>query len=171
MNLGAVFEQHHSQVFRAAYRITGNAADAEDVLQTVFLNLMRRNGGRGEVDVRDRASYLVRAAVNGAIDVLRSRSRLVDTEDEPASDAGGREQPSVETEAWHAQRRARLRTALAGLAPRSAKIVALRYFEGYGNVEIAALLGTSPSAVAVALHRARRRLAADLAGEDLEEQP
>lgn len=168
MDLDAAFEQHHGRVFRAAYRITGNADDAEDVLQTVFLNLMRKNGSEG--DIRSRASYLVRAAVNGAIDVLRSRSRLVATDDEPATDAAGREQPTLEGEAWQAERRARLRAALARLTPRSARIVALRYFEGYGNVEIAALLDTSPSAIAVALHRARHRLAADLAGEDLQEE-
>ena len=35
----ALFREHHEQVFRAAYRVTGNAVDAEDVLQTVFLRL------------------------------------------------------------------------------------------------------------------------------------
>jgi DNA-directed RNA polymerase specialized sigma24 family protein len=37
--LARVFEDHHAFVFRAAYRVTGNAADAEDVLQTIFLRL------------------------------------------------------------------------------------------------------------------------------------
>lgn len=39
-----LFRAHHGLVFRTAYRITGNATDAEDVLQTVFLRLMRRDG-------------------------------------------------------------------------------------------------------------------------------
>src|SRR5208283_627243 len=38
-----VFREHHSTVFRAAYRVTGNASDAEDVLQTVFMRLLRRH--------------------------------------------------------------------------------------------------------------------------------
>src|ERR1017187_9073724 len=38
--------RHHSTVFRAAYRVTGNASDAEDVLQTVFMRLLRRPPGR-----------------------------------------------------------------------------------------------------------------------------
>ena len=38
----ALFREHHDQVFRAAYRVTGSAVDAEDVLQTVFLRLVRR---------------------------------------------------------------------------------------------------------------------------------
>src|SRR3954451_7209443 len=35
------FRAHHDRVFRAAYRVTGNISDAEDVLQTVFLRLLR----------------------------------------------------------------------------------------------------------------------------------
>ena len=39
--LDQMYEAHHGMVFRTAYRITGNAADAEDVLQTVFLRIVR----------------------------------------------------------------------------------------------------------------------------------
>jgi RNA polymerase sigma-70 factor, ECF subfamily len=38
-----MFQTHNGLVFRTAYRITGNAADAEDVLQTVFLRMLRRD--------------------------------------------------------------------------------------------------------------------------------
>ena len=40
-----IFEAHHGMIFRTAYRITGNAADAEDVLQTIFLRLLRQPAG------------------------------------------------------------------------------------------------------------------------------
>jgi len=40
--LETLFREHHGAVYRAAYRITGNAMDAEDVLQTVFTRLLRR---------------------------------------------------------------------------------------------------------------------------------
>ena len=39
-DLEVIFKEHHGMVFRAAYRVTGNAGDAEDVLQTVFLRLV-----------------------------------------------------------------------------------------------------------------------------------
>ena len=39
------FREHHDLVYRAAYRITGNAEDAEDALQTLFLRLLRRERG------------------------------------------------------------------------------------------------------------------------------
>src|SRR5438034_11840197 len=67
------FLEHHELVYRAAFRITGNASDAEDALQTLFLRLVRREwlpdpqGGW--------AGYLHRAAVNTALDIVRTRSR------------------------------------------------------------------------------------------------
>jgi DNA-directed RNA polymerase specialized sigma24 family protein len=44
-DLERAFREHHALVFRAAYRVTGNAGDAEDVLQTVFLRLLKRDPG------------------------------------------------------------------------------------------------------------------------------
>ncbi|KAB2968490.1 MAG: sigma-70 family RNA polymerase sigma factor, partial [Thermoanaerobaculia bacterium] len=67
------YEEHAGQVLAAAWRVTGSATDAEDVLQTVFLRLSRRPQGAplGE----DAAGYLHRSAVHAALDVLRSRQR------------------------------------------------------------------------------------------------
>src|SRR5204862_1448106 len=67
-----IFRDHHGMVFRAAYRITGNPSDAEDVLQTVFLRLVRRDADADAVE--NVASYLHRAAVNSALDLMRSRT-------------------------------------------------------------------------------------------------
>src|SRR5262249_36486110 len=68
-----LFQEHHDQVFRAAYRVTGSIVDAEDVLQTVFLRLVRR---KEKLDLSPSpGSYLHRAAVNASLDLLRSRTR------------------------------------------------------------------------------------------------
>jgi len=171
-DLGAIFEQHHGAVYRAAYRVTGNAMDAEDVLQTVFTRLLRRPGGLDGAG-RDGAprldlsqsvgSYLHRAAVNAALDLLRSRrrSRLVaigDVEQELIDeDSPGPERLSSGRDLGR-----RLRAALSRLSPRQAEIFALRYLEGLGNLEIARLLGSSQTAIAVILHRARHRLKLEL---------
>ena len=144
-------------VFRTAYRITGNAADAEDVLQTVFLKMLRR--GPGAVSVDSHESYLRRAAVNAALDVVRAGKDahsvpFDDLTPGPAS-LGGNQTESREL-------RGRLRQALARLQPREAEIFALRFFEERSNQEIAGLLGISQVHVAVILHRTRRQLQKDI---------
>ncbi len=147
-----VFAAHHERVYRVAYRITGNAEDAEDVLQTVFLRLLRQGwepAAIGNVEI-----YLHRAAVNAALDVLRTRRNR-------------RQAPLEGVEATMgqnpmAQLRLELRSAIAQLAPKAAEMFALRYFEGYANPEIAAILGLTVPAVAVALHRTREQLKAAL---------
>ena len=68
-----LYERHYEAVFRAALRVTGNPADAEDVLQTVFLRVLAR-GGDVEAAALP-AAYFRRAAVNAAVDLLRRRAR------------------------------------------------------------------------------------------------
>ena len=157
--LAAAFEEHHQRVFRAAFRVTGSIDDAEDVLQTVFLNMMKRETDAGVDLGNDPKSYLCRVAVNAAVDVLRARKRKIalEPEAEPPQETVG-----AEAELTRRELRRRLRAALSRLSPRAASIVALRFFEGYGNAEIATILGTSASSIAVTLHRARQRLKAEL---------
>ncbi|HVX67533.1 MAG TPA: RNA polymerase sigma factor [Bryobacteraceae bacterium] len=155
--LEELFQAHHARVFRAAYRITGNPSDAEDVLQTVFLRLLRQDWTAERVSSLE--SYLHRAAVNAALDVVRARrdDRKVALETvEPVLGADARLAPDRRQAA--AELRSFLRRALARLSPRAAEMFALRYFEGYGNGEIARMLGASVSNVAVTLHRTRGEL-------------
>jgi len=158
--LARVFREHHEKVFRAAYRITGNAADAEDVTQVVFLRLARRETGAPALSDAPGA-YLHRAAVNAALDVVRGRqaARTDDLENvEPVEDPrSGPERREGDREI-----RVALRRALATLAPRAAEIFALRYLEGYDNHEIARMLGMPRMTVGVVLHRARTRLRREL---------
>ena len=71
--LERLFRDHHEQVFRAAYRITGSVTDAEDVLQTIFLRLAS-NAETPDL-APSPAGYLHRAAVNAALDIVRGRGR------------------------------------------------------------------------------------------------
>jgi RNA polymerase sigma-70 factor (ECF subfamily) len=156
-----LFEDHHEMVYRAAYRVTGRAEDAEDVLQTIFVRLVPDGGPPGLW--QNPGGYLRRTAVNAAIDLVRRRrdGRHVALEDAaPAVQRDERPGPDDE----HAARELaqRVRSSLAGLSARSAEIFALRYFEGYGNREIARLVGTSEGSVAVILHRARHHVRAAL---------
>ncbi len=159
-----VYREHYATVLRAAYRITGNWSDAEDVLQTVFLRLVRRSSSQTDSEPEaapaNLGGYLYRSAINGALDTIRVRqeNRNVALADvaEPASTAPSpdRTRMSNEAGAW-------LRLALARLHPRSAEMFALRYLEGLANPEIAKLMKTSQAVVAVTLYRTRRKLETD----------
>jgi RNA polymerase sigma-70 factor (ECF subfamily) len=155
--LARLFEQHHGLVFSTAYRITGNAADAEDVLQTVFLRLFRRDAD-GTMNVEKGESYLRRAAINASIDLLRERrtkQTLLGSETslDELSAASSHPSPATGYELKEC-----LRRALANLDTRAAEVFALRFFEDYSNRQIAAALGLSQVLVAVMIHRARRQL-------------
>lgn len=149
--LAAIYLEHHDRIFRAAYRITGNSTDAEDVVHTVFLRLANREEQR----VDNLASYLYRAAINTALDLLRARREgqlvpLDTTDDRMTSDADS-------TQDDHGLR-TQLREALAGLSPRWAEMFVLKHIEGCDNGEIAVLCNTSQAVVAVTLFRARAKL-------------
>jgi RNA polymerase sigma-70 factor, ECF subfamily len=152
-----IFRAKSQRVFRTAYRVTGSAADAEDVLQTVFLRLMRRD--EADTPVENIDSYLHRAAVNAALDLVRLRRTwqsvpLEDTVQFRTQD------PSSDPDRSHrsAELRGLLRKAVAGLAGQAAEIFTLRHIEGVENIEIARMLGVSQTQVAVSLHRTRSRL-------------
>lgn len=158
--LEAVFRAHYAQVFRAAYRVTGRVADAEDVLQTVFLRLLRRE--RGAEAVENIEAYLHRSAVNAALDLLRSRQNARSVPmDAPAAAELADPAPSPDRSHESGEIRAWLRDALARMNPKAAEMFALRYLEGWDNVEIARRLKTSQATVAVTLHRIRARMKKD----------
>ena len=152
--LSQLFGEHHRRVLRAAYRITGNMTDAEDVAQIVFLRLASADG-----PLTNAGSYLYRAAINGALDLLRRRKAAAA---EPLEGAAGiastGQGSSPEREVSNTELGNFLRMAIAELAPRAAEMFTMRYLEELGNREIAALMGTSQAVVAVTLHHARSRL-------------
>lgn len=159
-SLEDLFQRHHDRVFRTAHRVTGSAADAEDVLQTVFLRVAR---GQESVAAADNPeAYFARAAINASLDLLRSRKRskavAIDDVENRASIAAfvSKHDPAKHQE--DRELRELLSEALAKLGPTAAQMFALRYFEGFGNGEIANIMKTSALVVGVTLHRARGRL-------------
>lgn len=155
-----IYAEQHARILKAAYRVTGSMSDAEDVLQTIFLRLVRR--GTAQAIPENLESYLYRAAVNAALDILRIRreSSMVALEDAPQFTS---HDPSFSPERTHSSSEVRewFRTALTKLPPRTAEMFVLRYVEGLGNREIARLLHTSQAVVAVTLFRTRNKLQKD----------
>jgi len=154
-NLSQLFRGHYRRVLTAAYRITGSMADAEDVAQVVFL----RMAGGDNRPVANAGSYLYRAAINGALDLLRrQKAAPASPLEEAAWKTSTGQGSSPEAEASGRELGNLLRVAIGELPPRAAEMFTLRYLEELGNREIAALMGTSQAVVAVTLHNARSRL-------------
>lgn len=149
--LELIFKQHARLVYRTAYGITGTHEDAEDVLQTIFLQLVRQEFSPDFG--RKPQAYLYRAAVNCSLNILWRRRREVFVQDAeqlpiPAwADAG-----NTEFELR------RLWEAMVELKPEAAQIVILRYMHNMSDAKIARLLGKSRGAVALKLFRSRARL-------------
>jgi RNA polymerase sigma-70 factor, ECF subfamily len=160
--LEEIYRVHQASVLKAAYRVTGSMADAEDVSQSVFLRL-----ARGTVDpnsISNLESYLRRSAVNAALDLIRSRGTQAAVSAEVADTLQSNSSLSPERVLSSLEIKNRLRRALAALNPRAAEMFALRYLEGLENPEIARLMNTSQAVVAVTLYRTRARLKKGLRG-------
>jgi RNA polymerase sigma-70 factor (ECF subfamily) len=152
--LERLFREHAEFVYRTAFRVTGRAEDAEDVLQTLFAGLLGRDT-RGIED--NPKAYLYRAAVNQSLNLIRARRRKGFVESVGEVEDVGR------STSWRQSRgdeaiRDQLRAALAELRPKAAEILILRYVHGYSNAEIARLLGTTRGTIAISLFRSRSRL-------------
>lgn len=152
-------DRYGRMVFATAYRVLGNAEDAEDAFQEVFLRLLGTRNGHVKPDaVRDWGGYLRVTASRCAVDLLRRKSKWKQNREElsEAIDAwaAGNSPPA----AARRQKAELLRQALAGLPKRDARVFALRYFEDASYRQIAAQMDLSVNQVGVILHRGRRRL-------------
>ena len=147
-----LFREHHGFVYRTAYSVTGTRHDAEDVLQTIFLRLLRR--GLPDDFRKNPKGYLHRAAVNASLNVVRARRRQRVTGDIESL----RAIPAVVDSDPANEMRERLIRAMAELRPRVVEILVLRYEHDCSDADIARMLGTSRGVVAVTLYRARARL-------------
>ena len=151
-----IFREHYQTVYRTAYGVLGNAYDAEDVAQTIFLRLVHRHSSR---EMRKNpGAYLYRAAVNESLTLIRKRKRDLltgDAERFPERFHVPAPVPAAESAEEIHQR---LYEAVAGLSRGAAEILILRYVHDKSDAAIAKLLGTSRGTIAVSLYRSRARL-------------
>jgi RNA polymerase sigma-70 factor (ECF subfamily) len=147
-----LYERHYAMVYRAALRITGNPADAEDVLQTVFLRVLNHGGRPDPVQVPE--AYFRRAATNAAVDLLRRRVSHREAQLDDAEVHAAAESPALLKE--------QLRRAIATLEQSDAEVFLLRYVEGLSNAELAEMFGLEKNHIAVRLHRIRQTLQAEM---------
>lgn len=155
-------ERHQGGVWRRALALTGEAADAEDLLQETFLAAWRSAGSfrggstAGETGAR---GWLLTIAAHAWQKMGRRNATLVAVEDEESLEAialrAGWGSGGSDTEAAAA-----VQEALHRLTPEDRRVLLLRDVEELSGEEVAALLGLSLAAMKSRLHRARLRLAA-----------
>ena len=148
----AEFDRHRGLLFAVAYEILGSVADAEDVLQTVFLRVLSQR--EHEEAAQRPAAYFRRAAVNAGVDLLRRRAVRAETAFDDAAPHAAVESGLLVKE--------QLRRAIANLEGDDAALFVLRYVEGLTNQELADLFQLEKNNVAVRLHRIRLRLQAEM---------
>lgn len=143
-----LFLQEYARVAGIAYRVLGDAAEAEDVAQDVFASFYRRH----DPEASYAAAWLYTAATHAALNAARSRTRRDHRHASAARDLERAADP--EAEAIAGEERAEARAALARLPERTATLLVLRH-SGFSYAEIAAALGIAPDQVGTRLRRAQ----------------
>jgi RNA polymerase sigma factor (sigma-70 family) len=168
--LEVLYERYGKAAYSLARRILTDEVLAQDVVQEVFLSLWRDahrfDAGRGTL-----ATYLLSMTHHRAVDVVRREENLrrrrtsdeaLEFQPDPA--------PGVEAEAEAAERRSEVRAALAQLPPAQREALALAYFGGYTQREVAALVGVPLGTVKTRMAAGMRKLKEALRESGREEQ-
>lgn len=154
--LGVLFERYHLPLFDFLTRMTGDRAAAEDLVQDIFVRILKyratfRDGGSFE-------TWLYRIARNARADYFRQRPPLdpldQETLDRPAPQPGPARRLEADRE------RARLKRALLLLRDDKRELLVLARYQDLRYEQIAEILGIDVGAVKVRVHRAVRELRA-----------
>ena len=163
--LTRIYEALSPALYRYAYRLLGNTADAEDIVAETFhrllLALRHGNGPRQHL-----SAYLYRIAHNLITDRYRRRPPIDFALDE-ALEASADEGPEISAPLHIAQEQTR--AALWELTPDQRLVIMLKYLDGLSNEETAAALGKPVGAVKSLQHRALESLHRILRSEQLGE--
>lgn len=155
-----LYRSSRDDVYAYVAGMLRDGAAAEEVTATAFERAYRK---RVRFDPRrgEARAWIFGIARNAALDELRRRGRQAELAAEPADLEGA----AVEAGAERSERRLALSAALATLAPRERELIALKFFAGLANAEIAAVVGVSESNAGTKLHRAVSKLREAFDGE------
>lgn len=155
-------EKYQTPVYNLAYRMLGNANDAEDAAQETFLRAyaqMKKFHGDQKF-----ATWLLSIDAHHCIDRLRRRKfQWLSLEDDGLSEILMSTAPEPDDEALRHEDQREVERLLERLSPASRLVVVLRYWYDQSMEDIARTTGDSVSAVKVKLHRARQVLAREAA--------
>ena len=160
-------DRHSRAIYRLAYRMTGSAQDAEDVVQETFLRAYKQLGR-----FESRANFgtwLHRIAVNCSIDLIRARPHREAAHDAPdleqfgaALESGDATGTSPERLMLSTEVQERISGAMSALSAMERAAFTLRHFEGRSIEEISQSLGLKTNATKHSIFRAVRKMRAAL---------
>jgi RNA polymerase sigma-70 factor (ECF subfamily) len=162
MDFAELFETHREHLWGLCYRVTGSAADAEDLVQETFARVIERPPPDLDRSLRP---WLTRVATNLAIDALRRRKQrdyVGPWLPTPIASTPEMASPQPDVEARYGlveSATAAFLYAVEVLPPVQRAALILRDAIGYTGPETAAILETTPDNVRMMVHRARRALA------------
>ncbi len=160
-----IVTEHSARVYRLAYRLTGNRADAEDLTQETFVRVFR---SLSSFTPGTFEGWMHRITTNLFLDQARRRSRIrMDSLGEDADRLSGAPGPGTPERGFeHANLDVDVQSALDALSPEFRAAVVLCDIEGLSYEEIAVTLGVKLGTVRSRIHRARAQLRASLAHRD-----
>ena len=159
-------ERHSAQLFRLAYRMTGNEHDAEEVVQEAFLRAYRNLGQFGSR--ANFGTWAYRIAANYAIDRMRQRKNEDAKRKTPSAaeeeleqdplDLVADEKPTPDRLAANLELRKKMQEALKELSASERTAFVMRHWEGCAIEEIAAVLKSTTSAAKNTVFRSVQKL-------------
>ena len=155
MDLLQLFDEHHAPLFRFAYRLTGSIADAEDIVQACFLELLRPECCYDPVRAPLR-TWLFGIVRNQSLKRLRQKAA-------PPYLPGIEDAPSPEHEILRLELEEVVRRAVLMLPEMQREVLILAHYEQLPLAEIAGILDIEVGAVKSRLQRARASLRETLA--------
>jgi len=163
-----LYDDYHQKVYSTAITMLGNAEDAEDAVQEVFMKIYRKVSG---FDGRSKiGTWLYRIAVNVCIDHVR-RNKVQRTKTLSAEEGSLNKLPEkgieVERLVTLDEVNTITRNAITRLSPKLRTVVVLRDLQGFAHAEIADILGCSKGTVSSRLNRGRSKLRALLQAQGL----
>ncbi|HEV2718647.1 MAG TPA: sigma-70 family RNA polymerase sigma factor [Thermoanaerobaculia bacterium] len=154
-------DRHGRTLHRLAFRLTGSADDAEDVVQEAFIRAFRQLAsydGRAAV-----GTWLHRITVNCAVDLLRARRRRPEDSGHEETLMSHHEPTSMQEQHAHASDiREAVARGMASLSANERTAFVLRHFEGMSIDEIGRTLGTKVNATKHTVFRAVQKLRQEL---------
>ena len=157
-------DRHSRSLYRLAYRMTGKAEDAEDVVQETFIRAFRQ---LSRFEARSNVStWLYRIAFNCAVDFLRSRPRRESATEDDALErlAPAATGPTMDDLVYAGQIGERMQVALGGLSEKERAAFLMRHYHGCSIEEIGSTLGMKTNATKHSIFRAVKKMRVAMQG-------